>query len=505
MQQFRYNDIQLLQQHLKLKQQQELQRQQQPPQLCDTRRRSSINLPFATSKQSLGDIPELPLINGTALNDTSRLLTDWDNHGAPPFVQGLQNHLSPSVEQGQAMHLTGLFPHRVGAAIYGSPFPGTRDNESHSDQLRGISPETANLANKIIDPQQPLSVLQSSASSTSFVRDQPAVSSEQVCMPEGSYTSVQDYIGESIYGELLPKSHSLGPLPGTLQPDNVMQTSKSLQEFSWKQDQAGWPGDMLQKPAQMIPLDPLEKKILYNSDDSAWNVGKYPDIAPGGSGDSFEPMDTFPSLHSGSWSALMQTAVAETSSGDTGLTEEWSGLTYQNPENSTDNQPSIMDSGKQHVGWADNSLPSPLSFTSSPVMAFNNSGMSPSIPVFQPSGAQSLSDQRGGLHQDVSHGAVQKPVKNAIEWLDCYSMQKPSLQRNQQPQPLSHLNAWSAQNYEYTGGDKVQQMTPSSNNSRRLLSQEKGNILIPKYLKLINQCRIHYLSLAGNDGQYLCR
>lgn len=487
MQQSRYNDIQLLQQQLMLKQLQELQRQQ-----------NSINYPFAANKQAVGDIQQLPLSNGTYPTDTSQLLANWENRDAPPFVQGLPNHLSPLANQGQATHLTDLLPQGLGASIYGSIVP-----ENHSIYLWGISPETANVANNLVDHQQTLSMLQPSALSNSFTRHQLPVSPGQVCMSEGMCQ--QDYVSQNIFGELLPQSQSSRLLPGILQPDNIIQSSTPFQEFGWKQDRADWPGNMQQKQPQMIPLDPLEKKILYNSDDSAWNVGKYPDIAPGGSGDSFEPMDTFPSLHSGSWSALMQTAVAETSSGDTGLTEEWSGLTYQNPENSTDNQPSIMDSGKQHVGWADNSLPSPLSFTSSPVMAFNNSGMSPSIPVFQPSGAQSLSDQRGGLHQDVSHGAVQKPVKNAIEWLDCYSMQKPSLQRNQQPQPLSHLNAWSAQNYEYTGGDKVQQMTPSSNNSRRLLSQEKGNILIPKYLKLINQCRIHYLSLAGNDGQYLCR
>lgn len=476
MQQSGNNDIQLLQQHLLLKQLQELQRQQQLPQLCNVRQQNPFNYPFAATKQAVGDIPQLPLSNGTYLTDTSQLFANWENRGAFPFVQGLPNRLSASADQGQVMHLTGLLPQGVGASIYSSPVP-----ESHPIHLRGISPETANLANKIIDHQQTLSILQPSASSTTFTRDQLTVSSGQVCMPEGSYMYKQDY---NIFGELPPQSHNSGLLPGTLQPDNMMQTSVSVPEFVWKQDQADWPGNMQSKLPQMIPLDPLEKKILYNSDDSAWDscFGKYSDIVPGGSGNPFEPMDTLPSLHSGSWSALMQSAVAETSSGETGLTEEWSGLTYQNPENSTDNQPSVMDSGRQHTGWADNSLQSPFSLTSSPVPTFNNSSMSPSIPVFQTSSVQSSNHQHAGLHQDVSNGAVQRPVTNAIEWLDRYSVQKPSLQWSQHLQPHSHLNAWSAQNYEYAEGDKILQTIPSHDDSRRSLSQEKGNTLIPQKL-----------------------
>ncbi|OWM64532.1 uncharacterized protein LOC116207521 [Punica granatum] len=472
MQQSRYNDIRLLQQHLMLKQLQELQRQQQIPQLCDVRQQNSMNYPFAATKQATGDVSPLPLMNGTFPTDTSQLLTNWDHRGASPFVQGLPNHLSPSVEQGQALHLTGLLPQRVSASIYG----GTRDKESHPSHLRGISPETANLANKINDHQQPISLLQSSALSSSFSGDQLAVSSEQVCVSEGSYMSKTDYLGQNMFGEL-PQTHSSGLLPGTFQPDNAMQTSTPVQEFSWKQDQAGWPGNVLQKPPEMVPLDPLEKKILYNSDDNAWDASfaKYSDFVPGGSGNSFEPMDTFPSLHSGSWSALMQSAVAETSSGDTGLTEEWSGLTYQNPENSTDNQASVIDSGKLHTGWVDNSLQSPFSLTSSPIPVINNSGMSPSIPVFQPSSVQSLNNQHDGLHQDVSHGADQKPVTNAIEWLDRYSMQKPPLQGNQQFQPPSHLNSWSTQNYDYPEGDKKPQSVTSYHDAAQSFSQGGQN------------------------------
>nr|XP_043634788.1 uncharacterized protein LOC122605896 [Erigeron canadensis] len=72
----------------------------------------------------------------------------------------------------------------------------------------------------------------------------------------------------------------------------------------------------------MVTLDPLEQKILFNTEDEP-------------SGGIFESMNKavdFPSLQSGSWSALMESAVAETSSSDGGAQEEWSGLSFQKPD-----------------------------------------------------------------------------------------------------------------------------------------------------------------------------
>lgn len=85
----------------------------------------------------------------------------------------------------------------------------------------------------------------------------------------------------------------------------------------------------------------------------------------------------------------MQSAVAEaTSSDNTGLQEEWSGLSYQNPDLSTDNQPSnIVDSGNQHTSWADDNLQSASSLYSKPELMFNDSNTS-GFSGFQQSGGQ---------------------------------------------------------------------------------------------------------------------
>lgn len=73
----------------------------------------------------------------------------------------------------------------------------------------------------------------------------------------------------------------------------------------------------------------------------------------------------------------MQSAVAEATSSDaTGLQEEWSGLSYQNPDLSTDNQPSnFVDSGNQHTSWADDNLQSASLYSkSSGFSGFQQSG-----------------------------------------------------------------------------------------------------------------------------------
>ncbi|KAM7506838.1 hypothetical protein LguiA_017291 [Lonicera macranthoides] len=123
-------------------------------------------------------------------------------------------------------------------------------------------------------------------------------------------------------------------------------------------------------------LDPLEQKILFNTDDNSFEASF------GGTTGGLEHtghLSAFPSLQSGSWSALMQSAVAEATSSDTtGLQEEWSGLSYQNPDLSTDNQPlNFVDSGNQHTSWADDNLQSASLYS-------NSSGFS----GFQQSGGQ---------------------------------------------------------------------------------------------------------------------
>ncbi|KAL8256371.1 hypothetical protein R6Q59_031438 [Mikania micrantha] len=101
----------------------------------------------------------------------------------------------------------------------------------------------------------------------------------------------------------------------------------------------------LESPAEMVhdksamdaaPLDHEEEKILFGPDDNIWeSFGSSKNMTGGVSSllEDNEFANSLPSMQSGSWSALMQSAVAETTSGgDVGVQEEWSDLKSYNPE-----------------------------------------------------------------------------------------------------------------------------------------------------------------------------
>ncbi|KAD4887928.1 hypothetical protein R6Q59_034901 [Mikania micrantha] len=117
------------------------------------------------------------------------------------------------------------------------------------------------------------------------------------------------------------------------------QTGVDQQEFGKGQEH-----DIINPSQGCSSLDPLEQKFLFTDDENL-----------GGFGSMFEDNDKlqgFPSVQSGSWSALMQSALEETSSTDTGVQEEWSGLSFQNPDLSNDNQHSnLMENGKNSTLW----------------------------------------------------------------------------------------------------------------------------------------------------------
>lgn len=171
----------------------------------------------------------------------------------------------------------------------------------------------------------------------------------------------------------------------------------------------------------------------------------------------------------------MQSAVAEASSSDTGLQEEWSGLTFQNTELSTDNQLSnVMGSEKQQAGLFDSNLLL-TSSSSKPFPVFNDSSVNSSFPGFQQPGVQFSMEQRDALHQDDSHESIQKSPKNTGEWLDCNPNQKPSIEGIQPVQPLMHLdNAWAGQIFEHSGSDAHQRRIASCNNGTQPCSGPKG-------------------------------
>ncbi|XP_074324968.1 uncharacterized protein LOC141661857 isoform X1 [Apium graveolens] len=470
--QSRLNDIQMLQRQIMIKKLQELQRQQQIQELGDARQHNYINQQYALNKQiSAEQFP--PLINGTPIGDASQRFMMGNinlmHPGAPPIVQGFSNGTGFPQNQGQALSSTSLVPPQLDVSLYGTPVPGVGNNLGRYSQLLGASQGSENTFGKGNNNQQDEPITQSSTYSNSLGTYNCDASSNQIGMQERALVSVGDFQEKNLFGQVPAQA-----LHGNFQQMNTLRRSSSPMEVGGRQEQAGWPGQFPGKATNMGPsqdlcsLDPLEQKILFNTDDNNWDAsfGSSCNISSEFLKNTSENTDrtsAFPSLQSGSWSALMQSAVAETSSSDAGIQEEWSGLSFQNSKLSTNNHSSkFSESGKQHPDWVENGLQTDSALNSKSQPNFNNLSMASSFPGFQQPGIQFSSKQKDELHLETSReSSEQNSPKVNKQWLDCNSLQKQTNEVNQQSGRHPSLqNAWSDPNYEHPKSNAYQESIP---------------------------------------------
>lgn len=476
--------MQMLQQHAMLKRLQELQRHQQLQELGDGRQQNYLNQLPAMNKQASGG-QFLPLINGMPIHDASQMFMAGNmnlvQRRASSAVQGFPNGLY-SHAQSQDLHSMGLVPQQLDESLYGTPIGSAKNNFSQYSRLQGLSHDSVNGLIKGIDNQAEKPITLSPGFSNSFLGDHCNVSSDQLSMPEGASMSKQVFHEKDLFGQVPLQGFNGGVQAGSFQQVNTLQRNTSVQELNGRQEQAGWPGLFHGETTQvdhsqvLTTLDPLEQKILFNMDDNSWNssFGKNTNMGTGGFGTDY--VGSFPSTQSGSWSALMQSAVAEASSSDNGLQEEWSGLSFQNTELSTDNQHSnFLDSGKQQTGWVDNNVQSASSLSSKPQLLFNDSNASPSFHGFQQSGIQFTIKQRDAIHSDSSPESVQQSPKNAVKWLDCSTQRNQSIEGSHLAHKISPLeNSWQGQSVEYSERDAHQQSKSSYDNSHKSCNKLTG-------------------------------
>ncbi|KAI5396607.1 hypothetical protein KIW84_062708 [Lathyrus oleraceus] len=158
-----------------------------------------------------------------------------------------------------------------------------------------------------------------------------------------------------------------------LQQMNHEQRFVSMQDFNRRQELAGSSELSSQDKIVQVPpsqnvarLDPTEEKILFGSDDSLWD-GFGTNISDINNVDDTDSSSGFPSLQSGSWSVLLQSAVAETPSSDMGIQEEWTGFGFRNMGQLSGNeQPSTTDGSKQQSVWANSNMKTPSNLNSRP-------------------------------------------------------------------------------------------------------------------------------------------
>ncbi|XVF08949.1 hypothetical protein REPUB_Repub07fG0048700 [Reevesia pubescens] len=423
-------DMQLLQQHAMLKQMQELQRQQlakpqfQPP---EARQLSSTNQVSSVVKQGSGSLSPAP-INGVPVHDASNYSwqpehmtpnANWLQHGASPAMQGSSSGFMFSPEQSQ-MRLMELVPQQIDQSFYGTSTSGASGNPYQYSSVQ---------------MDKPL-MQQVQAGSNSFPSNQYAMFPDQVGLQDGSLVSRRGDQGKIVFGAAAGQGLNSGFHSENLQQMTMQPKNTAMQESRGGQGHPGLSETSLEKSViQTAPhhtvatLDPTEEKILFGSDDGVWDIfGRSANM--GSVLDGADSFGAFPSLQSGSWSALMQSAVAETSSNDTGVQEEWSGLGVQDGEPPSGNMPSsiVNDSNKQQSAWADNNLQKASTLNSKPFPMSTDANINldySGVPEVLQSGVQTANEQTGRMHTDSSQRFVNKLTEERSKWLDRCPIQKP--------------------------------------------------------------------------------
>ncbi|CDP02310.1 unnamed protein product [Coffea canephora] len=454
----------MLQRQILFKRLQEMQHQQQLRELSDARQHSFVSqLPFLTKQTSAGLHP--PPMNGMPVHDTSQMFMVGDinlmQHGTSPIMQRVPNGLVFSQAQGQAIGSNGVLPEQFDASLCGSPIASLGNNRNPYFHIQEASHSSASMLNRGNNNQWEIPEMHSSTINNSLGNEQFNASQQKVCFSDKAFVSQNVTEDRNMFGRLLLHASADGVRPASFQQQHALQTHTGMNKSGLRQQEAGRCLPSAGKTSKTATsLDPLEEKILFNTDDSCWgsSLGQQSNVGLAGFDSNREHADfmgTYSSNQSGTWSALMQSAVAEASSSDTGQQEEWSSLTFQNPELSDDNQQTnYIGDGKQS-SWVDKNLHSISSPTSKSEISFQNSNPNCSFPTLQQS--HNVVRPKQGMHLDSPHDFVQQSSKNAHKWFEQNSQHKANVEGWQPMQARQLLqNAWHNQQSEDSQNDRHQ-------------------------------------------------
>ncbi|GFZ17026.1 dentin sialophosphoprotein-like protein [Actinidia rufa] len=226
---------------------------------------------------------------------------------------------------------------------------------------------------------------------------------------------------------------------------NAPQKNAPWEEFHERQELVG-PSVTMQERTGMqvsssynaVALDPTEEKILFG-DDNIWDAfGSSVNMGVEGFNvlNDIRFLNGLPSVQSGSWSSLMQSAVAETSSNDIGLQEEWSGLSSQKTEVAPVNrqlsryevntkQQTVLGDNNPHIAsvWSSGSVP----FSNDANFNISYQG----VPGFQQSGQKSLYEHGEKLQMDSTYRSIPQSSEEGSKWLIRGPLQKPLAEGSQ--------------------------------------------------------------------------
>ncbi|KAL1563174.1 hypothetical protein AAHA92_05671 [Salvia divinorum] len=455
----------MLQRQIMFKQLQELQRRQQLQELSNGRSQNYVNQLSSLKQASGGQFS--PTVNGTPMQDPSGMfmMGNMMQHGGP---NGLVLGQSP----------TGLTQPQLDISLYGNHTPNPDKNLNQYSHLQGPSNLSTNQLTKNNSSPLGMVTMQPSAFSSSFMSQHCNFPADQINMTDVSFHSNQE---RDLFVQVPTEGLHSAVLPGSYSEQGI-----SALEFEGRSEDAVWgrlPAAKASNFGMSVvddSLDPLEQKILYNTDDDSWEpFSRCSKVSTGGFAGMMEnmsDMDGLPSIQSGSWSALMQSALEETSGNDPGVQEEWSGLSFQNPEPSNDNQhaKSNYDSKRLQNSWVNTNSPNAISPSSKPQQLAQNFNMNSSFANFQQSGYQ-YQNQKEEYHSESSHATTQNSPRSTSLLADYNSQQKCPSGRTpviQTSLPLPHM--WPVQHKENPNNDLHEPSLLSCTNDNQPFNEFSG-------------------------------
>lgn len=361
-------------------------------------------------------------INGTPVSEASPWATELQT-GNTNFLRHSSSVMQGSTDgfvftpgQGQASHPGNSVHQQVGQSLPGVPISRLRDNSNQYQSAKNKSLQKMATYNN-----------------NSFRGNNYAAFSEEVNMQDGHINNRLGLQGHNLF---VHTSHE--GLSGRMNMENpegpsFLEKNVATQEFQGEQEIVGPSGMSHEIIVGQVPssqnadvLDPAEEKILFGSDEnSIWDAfGEKTIINAEASNLLYcsEFMNGLPSVHSGSWSALMQSAVAETSSSDVGVQEDWTNLSIQNPDPPTRHlQSSTYDTGKHHTSvLCDNGVVS--AFTFKPIPLSDNADLENNYHIssqgFLQSGQQMSRERVEGLQSNSSHRSIEQSSAGGSNWLN---------------------------------------------------------------------------------------
>ncbi|XP_072990994.1 uncharacterized protein [Typha latifolia] len=433
------NDMQLWQKHLMYRQLQELKRQQQLQQLDHgSRQQNSLGLPLVTGKPAAEEFPailnKMPITDVSMWSNTSmggelrapsnpQMFTagnvNWTQLGGSPAISNFPNGVMLSNSQVQAMRSMGLVPQELDQSLYGMPVSSTRASVDQYSENLGMRNNFREMVNKV-GTNQMEKVSVRSDPLNSYQTEQYLT--EYACLQQGVSNSMQNFEGKCSSANASVQSQIDNDTLGNFQQMNQLQHGVQVQEFHGRPGHDNLSDNLLEKSTSVRPtsgvasLDPTEERLLFGTnEDDNWRSSFGGDLntCTGGymHGNPLKNDLTgaFPSIQSGSWSALMQEAV-EASSSDNGFQEEWSGLSYNKTDQSIVNQSSVSnDNGKQPATWDGDNLQSASSLTSRTFPSFCEADANINCPR-APSFFKSAYEQIGRV--SIESTCQQSPVQD---------------------------------------------------------------------------------------------